>query len=212
MDEPDFRKIVHLVTDRGETTFAKTKSRHPRKFEKLQNSSPTTTRNVPSTWISNLSHLELSAAESQVLGLGLNFARAPARVPKKDNIASIEPFLKKQTDELIANQTRAAVCNILRKAKLPASNLTLKERHALSSLRANKDIVIAKADKGNVTVVMDKDDYETKPSQLLRAALFQKLDPQRDPMTTIEQKLNNRLKDLLGKQVIDKHLYDQLRI
>ena len=51
------------------------------------------------------------------------------------------------------------------KIKPPRANLTFGEKEALKSLRQNEDIVIAKADKGNVTVVMNKEDYSSFADQ-----------------------------------------------
>ena len=52
-------------------------------------------------------------------------------------------------------------------ASLHGSNLTKDEQHALKRLKNNKDIVILPADKGRVTVVMDKTDYHDKMDALV---------------------------------------------
>ena len=109
-----------------------------------------------------------------------------------------------------ANVPRAAVCNILRKSKPPRDNLTFGEKEALKALRKNEEIVIAKADKGNVTVVMNKEDYETKASEILQVAPFQPVDS--DTTTATERKLNQTLKNLLDKKAISKPLYNHLRV
>ncbi|XP_075975703.1 uncharacterized protein LOC142976300 [Anticarsia gemmatalis] len=43
----------------------------------------------------------------------------------------------------------------------------MEERQALSKLRANRDILVLKADKGNATVVMDSEDYDRRIRNLL---------------------------------------------
>ena len=51
---------------------------------------------------------------------------------------------------------------ILRKVNPPKHNITMNETTAIKDLKANKDIMIMKADKGNTTVVLNMSDYEAK--------------------------------------------------
>ena len=63
----------------------------------------------------------------------------------------------------VAEELRSDVREILKKAKVPADNLSHDERMALRSLkRKKKDVVFTKADKGNTTVVMDLSEYREK--------------------------------------------------
>ena len=136
----------------------------------------------------------------------------PSKVPTKDIIASVEPALHHHDNLFEANVARAAVCNILRKSKPPRDNLTFGEKEALKALRKNEEIVIAKADKGNVTVVMNKEDYETKASEILQVAPFQPVDRESDTTTATQLKLDQTLKNLLDKKAISKPLYNHLRV
>lgn len=52
-------------------------------------------------------------------------------------------------------------------ASLNDCNLTKDELHALRWLKNDKDVVILPADKGRVTVVMDKKDYTDKMDSLV---------------------------------------------
>lgn len=210
VDPDDFEKIVRMVNNRGESTFVRTKRRQEEKFARFQQKTQPTRTPAQEKWIVNLSKHQLNSTETEVLGRGLNFAPAPTQIPTKEIIASVEPALRKHKDTVAANVARAAVCNILRKAKPPPKNLTRDEKRALTSLRENNNIVIAKADKGNVTVVLDKEDYEDKANEILLAAPFQKID--KDGTKQTERKLNHTLKTLLDKKVIDKELYNNLRV
>ena len=49
-----------------------------------------------------------------------------------------------------------------KEAKAPKSNMTLKERKAIKSLKENESTVIVPADKGKCTVIMDREDYIQK--------------------------------------------------
>ena len=61
------------------------------------------------------------------------------------------------------------------KAKLPKPNITKEESEALKRLRGRNDIMILPADKGNCTVVMEKEDYNMKIKALLEDGDYAKL-------------------------------------
>ena len=84
-----------------------------------------------------------------------------------------------------AEDLRGHVCRILGCAKLPKDNLTREQRKALKELR-EMDALILPADKGNVTVVMAEEDYDTKMRELLETTTYWRLE--RDPMATREEK------------------------
>ena len=87
-----------------------------------------------------MSSQELSNTE-EVLRRGLNFAPAPRRIPYVDMIAGVETVAKK-LDNSAANDLRGRVCSILKKAKLPAPNMTRQERTAVRNLWESQDLVI----------------------------------------------------------------------
>ena len=77
-------------------------------------------------------------------------------------------------------------------------------------LRNDKDIVILPADKGRVTVVMDKKDYTDKMDSLVNDK--QTYEPlKRDPTSALQQRLNGKLLDLKKTETIDIQLYYRLR-
>ena len=141
---------------------------------------------------------------------GLNFTPAPSRLPVQDIIAENKPVLRYHNDKAAANVARAAACNILRKAKPPPTNITREEKQALKALKLNADIVIAKADKGNATVVMDKIDYERKTLAILENSPFRRI--AKNPTKNIERKINARLQALRRRGSIDSDLYNTLRV
>ena len=157
----------------------------------------------------NLSTHKLTAKETDVVARVLNFAPAPEKVPKKDIIASVEPALRYHDSAAVANVARAPVCNILKKAKTPRENLSRDEKKALKSLRDDENIVVAKADKGKMTVVLNKVDYEKKASDIFQAGKFEKISSDRTKET--ERKLNQELKALLDRKVITKTLYNNVK-
>ena len=62
---------------------------------------------------------------------------------------------------------RSKVVDVLNKKHRSVPNLSINEKKALKNLRDDTNIVITKADKGNCTVIIDKDKYEEKSFKLL---------------------------------------------
>ena len=112
----------------------------------------------------------LSKPQEDVLRLWLNFAPAPTKLPLVDTIAAVEEGARQLNDE-DAEDLRGCVCGILRHAKPPKDNLTKEQRKALKELGSLEDEVILPADKGNATVMMMRDDNDTKMRGILDSHL-----------------------------------------
>ena len=65
------------------------------------------------------------------------------------------------------DDVRSRIASTLQSASLTDCNLTKDELHALKRIKNDKDIVILPADKGHVTVVIDKMDYNDKIDSLV---------------------------------------------
>ena len=80
----------------------------------------------------------------------------------------------------------------LQSASLPTSNLTPDEQKVLKRLKTDENIVILSADKGRMTVVMDKTDYNDKMDSLVNdKQTYEVL--KRDPTPALQRKINNKL-------------------
>ncbi|XP_018334850.1 uncharacterized protein LOC108743758 [Agrilus planipennis] len=110
--------------------------------------------------------ITLSEAAKSVLVKGKNFTISPKTIPTEEIIAYVEGSLR-QLNPPEAEEVRQDVCKILRKAKIPKSNISKEERAALRELRAMKEIKIVPVYKGNSTVIMDTMEYENKLRSLL---------------------------------------------
>ena len=98
----------------------------------------------------------------------------------------------------------------LQSVSLPNSNLTPDEQKALKRLKTYDNIVILPADKGRVTVVMDKTDYNDKMDSLVNdKQTYEVL--KRDPTPAQPRKLNNKLLTLKKTDMIDFRRYSRLR-
>ena len=83
----------------------------------------------------------------------------------------------------------------LQNAKKPKSSLGKEQREALKKLREDDSIVILPADKGNATVVMNKNDYARKMEEILNDYEEVKT----NPTPKLVKKLNNMLEGSMGK-------------
>ncbi|MCP4473275.1 MAG: hypothetical protein GY821_01620 [Gammaproteobacteria bacterium] len=150
----------------------------------------------------NLSTRPLTPDESSVLKLGLNFVRAPSKPPVLDIIASAE-LISQQLCPSIATRFRSSVASCLKKAKSPSPNLSFAQIKALKSLKMDSSIIIAKADKGNATVVMNSADYREKITNLLGdSSTYEEISLRANstPQTRVNslgEELNKTLRDLL---------------
>ena len=87
--------------------------------------------------------------------------------------------------------------------------MTKDELHALKRLKNDKDIVILAADKGLVTVFMDKKNYTDKMDSLVNnKQTYESL--RRDPTPALERRLNGKLLDLKKTETIDIQVYYRL--
>ena len=109
--------------------------------------------------------------QSQVKGCCQSNVLSPVCVhwPTEAIVSSVEAALSRQRElpESTKDNIRSRIASTIQSASLHDSNLTKDEQHALKRLRNDKDIVILLADKGRVTVVMDKTDYHDKMDALV---------------------------------------------
>ena len=147
----------------------------------------------------------VSTAAKDVLARGLNFAPAPRRVPIAEIVATVEDGLRK-TSFPQAQLARTKIVGCLTRARPPPTNLCPGEHKAIKE----ESIVIAAADKGNATVVMDCEDYDKKMRTLLAdTGTYKRL--LRDPTPAQERKMNAILLPLMRAGAIPEQLYYHLR-
>ena len=142
---------------------------------------------IKKKWLINLSDTSLTESQNQVLQLGPNFALAPKHVPVQKVIASVEKCLYKVTGAE-ATHIRSKLVSAIKTHGPEPCVLSPEERNALTELRNRPDIVTLKADKGNVTVIMNRNDYDDEIFKMLHDQLtYQplKCDPTRATEKTV---------------------------
>ena len=152
------------------------------------------TRDIKDRWVINKSDRTLNQHELSILQRGLNFAVSPTAQPVNDMITAIESACKiigPDTEE--ATHLRSECVNILKRHKLPPSNITKEEREALQTLKKDSSVMILPADKGRATVILNTADYKTKCQDLLKdERTYKQL--KKDPTNIYRTKLINLLK------------------
>ncbi len=142
-----------------------------------------------------------------ILGKGLNYNTNDAN--KLDYIADLESILKndKLTEETRENIRHQITTNLLHKQ---STDLTKQERNAIKDLKNDDDIIILPADKGRMTVIMNKSDYIDKAETLLKDAnTYQPLDT--DPSKTTMNNINKKLKRLKDQDKLSETIYNRTR-
>ena len=141
----------------------------------------------PDKVIYNFSSHKLTETEKSLLSKGLKFALSPNKLEYSDYMLPFELLFRDIKTNDISNQKSNSIKSKIQdtafssfdsfKTFKPKSNLTDPEIKALNKLMKQKDLVIQKADKGNVVVIIDKKAYLNKIKSLLSdATKFEKLD------------------------------------
>ena len=119
------------------------------------------TLEVNNKLVVNLSKTTLTQAQQSVLDKGPYVAITPNKPLNVDYIRAIESVCHKLTDQ-DAEELRADINTLLRRAQAPKPNLNKEEIKALVELRKDKDRLVLTADKGVAMVVLDKEDFIQK--------------------------------------------------
>ena len=86
---------------------------------------------------------------------------------------------------------REGIKKCLEDAKPTKSTLNREEREAIKELKKDEDIVILPADKGNATVVMNKEQYDRKMKELLEQDDYRRI--KKDPTLKSEKRIKEAL-------------------
>ena len=131
----------------------------------------------------------------------------PKRIPTESIVSSVEAVLSHQRDlsESAKDNIRSRIASTVQSASIRDDNLTKDEQQALKRPKNDDNIVILPADKGRVTVVMDKTDYFNKMDALVSDKhTYEEL--KRDPMPALLSKLNSKTLTLKKTDAIDTTL------
>lgn len=125
-------------------------------------------------------------------------------------VCSVEEAVR-QVEPALQSEARTRAIGALSKLRnARTSSMSLLDKEAMKRLQNNKAIVILPADKGNATVVMNRNDYVSKMTEHLEdETTYSKID--RDPTRKTESELQKLLTDVFKFVPPEKkHLYNRL--
>ena len=144
-----------------------------------------------SKWVINLSSLPLTPAQVSLLSKGPNFSLLPNNPPNVEFISAIELACQKITEK-DAQELRAEVNIMLRRAKPPNNNISREEKKALKEQSEDQDRMVLTADKGVALVVMDRKEYQEKVEGLLAKLAYRNI--KADPTNKLKAQLIQKLR------------------
>lgn len=182
----------------------------------------------PDQVIYNYSSHILTEHEKTLLAKGLNFALPPKKLKFDQHLLPFEllyrdirnldlpndklMFLKSKIQDIGLSSFR-----MYNKKEHKFDNISQNEYVAFLNLIENKEIIIQKADKGNNTVILNKQDYIEKINEILgdntkfEKALFENKDNKElRYLLNMEEAIKITLKDLLEQKRITKLDYEKL--
>ena len=191
----DLLDTVTTIADRrADKTTDRVRSEKERKLTRLQRNKDKNRPKTDDNWVRNISTRPLDKTETHVLSYGLKHSVTPKRIPTESIVSSVEAVLSRQRDlsESAKDNIRSRIASTVQSASIPDNNLTKDEQQALKRLKNDDNIVILLADKGRVTVVMDKTDYFDKMDALVSdKQTYEEL--KRDPTPALLRKLNSKI-------------------
>ncbi|XP_064485960.1 uncharacterized protein LOC135398489 [Ornithodoros turicata] len=164
----DINDFSRIIIARKEAELLEHKRRSAAHQHKLSVLCPKYSGLDDSTTVINLSSKRLDDDHTSVLTKGMNYAIIPRSIPVSEIVSEVEDRLRQVKDKTAAIAARNKVIGILQNANLPPKNITKAEQNALKDLRNDDTIVILPADKGKATVILNRDDYDSKMESILQ--------------------------------------------
>ena len=210
---PHLLDTVHDIADkRAHKTATNCRTKLAEKLDRLRTKRDKKRRTHNDDWVRNISSRPLDKTETRVLSYGLKHSITPKRIPTDTIVSSVEAVLCRQSDipEPEKDNIRSRIASAIQSTPRLDSNLTRDEHRALKRLKNDEDIVILPADKGRVTVVMNKTDYHNKMDSLVDDKDTYEL-LKKDPTPSLQRKLNSKLLALKKTDILDNYRYYRLR-
>ncbi|XP_057308105.1 uncharacterized protein LOC130645991 [Hydractinia symbiolongicarpus] len=221
----DFTHITCLFLARNDRILAANDETQKKKLFNLGLQS-VPTKHDPDRVIHNFSSHILSEADKSLLARGLNYAIPSSKVEYADYMVSFEKLYRNVKSMEMSSETRDLLKSRMKDCAISSfesynsskkpKNLSDEELEALFSLANNLDLVIQKSDKGNSVVLVDKDIYVNKISDILNdTAKFAKVkcDKEKELNFIInqEKKVTAVLKTLLDNGSLERRLHEKLK-
>lgn len=202
-----------------EQLFNKIKTSQVNKFNNLQTLCEDTIPKAEDSWIVNLTNLNLPDDIKNILALGPTFC-FNNKLTKKSLIE-----LTTDCEFIINNQERNEEeksilrsdivrliknFNIKEDKKKENNNILKLVKKTQNFFKKHPEVIITRSDKGNKTVLINKQDYEEKLLTLIEdPTVYIKLNS--DPTSKYQTENNNLINSLVNRHIIDKDTGKNLR-
>lgn len=159
-------------------------------------------------WLINLSNTNLPENVTQILALGPKYVLPPQKqnIHIGNIISSFEQALQNVTHQS-PNFYRNKFTNILTNyinSKTPQNqHIINKYKQTKTFLKNNKHLLVLTSDKGNVTVIMNQQDYDKRAKDILNNPKYYK-QIKKDPTSTVQNNTNKLIHENFVMQNIDK--------
>ena len=203
----DFVYVVSIFLKSNDKILTKIQQVHKKKLYNLGYFEKDKTSNDPDQVIINYSSYTLTDTEKSLLSKGLNFSLPPRFLNYGGYMAPFEllykevksePMVPDELDLMKINIKRCAYNSFKRYNFFKELNLTKDEFQALKSLSSCKTIVIQKSDKGNSVVIIDKDAYLSKMSELISdSSKFEEIQVKEDKDYNFMVKVKARVDEVI---------------
>ena len=221
----DFLHIISLFFEPNIKAMEKIELKQNVKLTKiLEENKP----HDPKQIIHNYSSHILTPEQESLLMKGLNFALPPKKLRYEDYMLPFELLfrdfhsLDKKEEELVfaKNDLRHIAFSSFKsynKKEHKFENISKKEHRAFLELLDVENIIIQKADKGNVIVIIDKNTYITKMNSILnddtkfKKVSFEKRNKELDYLLDKQEEIVTFLKELKDSNVITESVYNDLK-
>ena len=164
-------------------------------------------------WFINLSSKTFGEHEKSIFQLDTKFQAVPKFINNNQIIANIEAKLEFLIDDKFElEKIRLEIANELIKNNKLKPNLNNNQLAAINRLRnyvSNNEIIITDSDKGNKTIILNKQDYLNKIYEILNDETLY-IEIQQDMTHKIADNLVKILKKLKKENYIDQIIYKKL--
>lgn len=210
----DYNNLKKFYYDVANRIHEKVMPIHQKKLEKLNGGPIGQNYNLmKSKTVHNISSYTLSPIEERLLSRGWDFCIENKVIDFLEfetdielNSMKLESSCHSSVFRTLCRHMHSASQQLIRSCrKKKFSNLSDDELKCLKSLRSNKNIVIAKADKGNCIVILDKNSYIEKAEQILKGHQFQEI-TNKSYHQQRENEFNKYIYSLFKDGVIDQKL------
>jgi len=167
------------------------------------------------TWVKNLTNIDIPGDIKSFLSLGAKFALPPScrDISVKNMLANVENIIRILPEDR-KNVNRAKITNILTNFYSKPTNHSFLDHLYLKTkkfMKDHQDLIVTRADKGNVTVILTKESYVEKCSEILNDKKYY-TQIRSDPTSSFQQMANKLVSRIKNGGFVEEEVTKTLTI